>query len=201
MKKGTKKRTSPHVIARQERVYRLWLRGWSEQRIADREGVNQCQISRDLQARREQVDESASVERSARSRERAVSVYREVIAEGWEEWERSRQNKKRERTKVKQGGKGAKGGEADNSSEAEETTEGRLADPQYLNAIVRAQTRIDEIEGNDAPKEHRHSGDASNPVVVKVDVPALLKQRTYLEYLRERACREDRLAGAVRAGS
>lgn len=137
------------------------MRGRSETDLADAEGVAISTICRDLQARREQLRqaEADSAAKGIAERDRAVSVYRDVIAEGWTEWERSKSDKKRQRQKAKQGGTGG------DSTEAEEATEGRLGDPQYLNAITRAQARIDDLHGLVVSK-HEHTGPGGGSIQV-----------------------------------
>lgn len=135
-----KKQERATANSRRERVWKQWVRGKSETEIAAAEGVVVSTICRDLQARREQIreHEAASADKAVAQRDRAIGTYQEAIAEAWSEWERSKLDKKRQRHKAKQGGEG------ETSSEAEETTEGRLGDPQYLRTIIQAQARIDE---------------------------------------------------------
>lgn len=195
---GRKKQEHAATNARRARIWKQWVRGRSETELAEAEGVAISTICRDLQARHEQIREAeaASIAKGIAERDRAVSVYRDAITEAWTEWERSKGDKKRSRQKAKQGGEGTGGG---TSTEAEETTEGRLGDPQYINAIVRAQARIDDLHGLVVSK-HEHSGPKGAAIPLAVDVVALLHEPDYLEYLRQRACAEDSDAGDVRPG-
>jgi len=157
------------VNARRERVYKLWCRGWPEVRIAEKEGVHKSQICRDITARRKEINccKEGSAERDAAARDRAIGTYEEVIAEAFTEWERSKKDKERQRSKVRQKAgkaKAPKSGKAspalplDETTEAEQATEGRLGDPQYLRAAITAQQRIDEINGL-VKQRHEHFGE------------------------------------------
>lgn len=153
------------VNARRERVWKRWVRGESATSIAERESVSVSTISRDIQARQRQIrqHQANAAARDDAERQRAISGYRAAIAEAWEEWERSKGPKERRRTKTRGAGAGGEGA----TVEAEEATEGRLGDPQYLNAVVRAQTKIDELLGL-VPSRHEHQ--QAGPEVVAVNV-------------------------------
>ena len=44
----------------------------------------------------------------------------------------------------------------------------RLGDPAYLRAVVAAQTRLDEIDGIDAPKRLEHGGEGGAAMQVTI---------------------------------
>lgn len=135
------------VTERRQRVFKLWCRGWSVVRLAEKEGVNPSQISRDLAARREAIRQHKAdeAERDAQERDRAIGTYEEVIQEAFEQWERSKQDKGRQ----KQQQTGGTGGAAAAKVISEVISEGRLGDPQYLRTVIEARKRIDKLAGID----------------------------------------------------
>lgn len=154
-------RSREEVQARRELVYQLRrVRRLPWHQIATKCGVSESEVRRDLKAREKEIaakdSKEESVERSIRCRNQAVATYDAAINEAWAEWERSKKEIQRKRSKARQ--KAAGKGETDGATEteAEETTEGRIADAQMLRVVVAAQTRIDEINGVDAPKKLEH---------------------------------------------
>src|SRR3990167_6287606 len=160
-----KKGTHANVIARRKRVWALTCRGLQETEIAEREGVDKSQICRDLDAIHAELDAAPdAAARKLRAANVARSRYGLVIAEALEEWQRSKKDRQRTRTKARSKGRAkldADGKPVPESTEAEPTTEGRLGDPAYLAAVVKAQSRLDAIEGIDAAKQHDVKGSGS----------------------------------------
>lgn len=159
------KRPPVDVAARRERVWEATCRGLTTRQIARQEEVDHKQIVRDLAAIHEERGAGDAAERAGRlerSTDLARARYRLVVREAMTEWERSKTDKQKRREKAKQKGGGDGGPD---ETEAEQTTEGRLGDPAYLRAVVAAQTRLDEIDGIDAPKRLAVGGDPDAPPV------------------------------------
>ena len=142
------------IVARRERVWDATCLGKTTRQIAAVEGVAHMQIVRDLAAIHAAMgeDEDAPA-RKQRAANVARARYGMMIAKAMEEWERSKQERLRKRTKSR-----SKGGKSQPATEAEHTIEIGLGDPAYLNVAVKAQQRLDAIEGIDAPKEHNLTG-------------------------------------------
>jgi len=158
------KRPPADVAARRERVWEAWCRGQTTRQIAAVEQVDHKQIVRDLAAiDEERAGDQADAARREQAAELARGRYRLVIREALAEWERSKQDRQRERRKAKRSGAGK---DATEATEAEQTTEGRLGDAAYLRAVVAAQTRLDAIDGVDAPKKMEHAGPDGGPIPV-----------------------------------
>lgn len=135
------------VNARRARVYKLWIQGWSVAQLAAREKVHPSQISRDLAARREQIRqlEVDAAQQDVLLRDRAIGTYQEVILEAFQEWERSKEDKGRQKQQQTSG----TGATAAAKVVSEVVSEGRLGDPQYLRTVIEARKRLDKLEGID----------------------------------------------------
>lgn len=151
-----KRRPPANVTARRERVWTAFCRGVPQKEIAAAEGVDPMQIVRDLDAlHAEHAGDPDAAARRAKAASLARSRYGLLIRKALDEWERSREDRKQLRTKARHKANVAPGPD---STEATQVTEARLGDPQYLMVAIRAQQRLDAIEGTEAPKQLEHSG-------------------------------------------
>ena len=141
--------------AQQERdrreISRLYLQGMYQADIAQRLGLSQPTVSRDIQI----LIEEWKVERvydinEAKARELAKVDNLEL--EYWEAWHRSQLNAEKEIKKAK----GTKGGAA--NQEIQKISEGQTGDPRFLSGIQWCIERRCLILGVDAPKKLEGGG-------------------------------------------
>lgn len=137
--------------AQQERdrreIARLYLQGMYQTDIAERLGLSQSTVSRDIQVL---IDEW-KIERvydinEAKARELAKVDNLEL--EYWEAWHRSQENAEKEIKKAKGT---AKGGTA--NQEIQKISEGQTGDPRFLSGVQWCIERRCLILGVDAPKK------------------------------------------------
>lgn len=135
------------VQARRERVAAMYLQGLTQYEIAEREKINQGNVSRDLQAVRKAWQSSAI-------RDYDEDVNRELdridLLERtyWDAWQRSLSERTRSRTKRRTG--------AQPSDEASVEREQRDGNPAYLAGVLSCIEKRCKILGLDAPERHRH---------------------------------------------
>jgi len=154
-------------VAQQERdrreISRLYLQGMYQADIAERLGLSQPTVSRDIQAL---IDEW-KIERvydinEAKARELAKVDNLEL--EYWEAWHRSQQNAEKE---IKKGKGITKDGKVA-SQEIQRVSEGQTGDPRFLSGIQWCIERRCLILGVDSPKKMEHSGKDGEPLMPKV---------------------------------
>jgi alkaline phosphatase len=121
-------------------------------RLAEKEGVHPSQISRDLAARSASIKkhEADAAQKEIQERERSMGTYEEVILEAFQEWERSKEDKGRQKQQQTTGSAGAStAGSSAAKVVSEVVSEGRLGDPQYLRTVIEARKRLDKLAGID----------------------------------------------------
>lgn len=132
-------------------IARLYLQGMYQADIAERLGLSQPTVSRDIQL----LIEEWKVERvydinEAKARELAKVDNLEL--EYWEAWHRSQENAEKEVKKQKAVPGKAKGASVINQ-EIQKTSEGQTGDPRFLSGVQWCIERRCLILGVDAPKK------------------------------------------------
>jgi hypothetical protein len=162
---GRSTRTRAEIEAIRDRIFALWCRRQTWPQIAAQVGLEERQCQLHLQKRGEAVRqlEEKAVGRSLAARDQAIRTYETCIAEAFAEFERSKADRKRHKDKARQRpGKGKPIKDKDGkelpvpdeiSTEAEESTEGRVAQAQLLRVVIAAQAEIDSL--NQLPKGAR----------------------------------------------
>lgn len=113
---------------RRQEIGRLYLEGWTQPAIADKFGVNQSTISRDLAAIRKEWMKSAVLDfNEAKARE--IAKIDRLEMEYWQAWQESKEATRK--TAVK--GKGS--GKKPDYLEKTETIEERHGNSQYLAGV------------------------------------------------------------------
>lgn len=147
------------MIARREQVASMYLRGMSQQAIADNLGCGQATVSRDLTAIQADWHQSALIDiDEAKSRE--LARIDQLERTYWIEYELSREDRESTMTKAVQAG------DATARKEATKRTEQRLGDPRYLSGIQWCIERRCAILGIDAPKKQEHSGPGKDGAII-----------------------------------
>lgn len=152
------------TVTQQERdrrqIARLYLQGMYQADIADKLGLSQPTVSRDIQVL---IDEWR-IERvydinEAKARELAKVDNLEL--EYWEAWHRSQENAEKEIKKAKGI---TKGGKAANQ-EIQKVSEGQTGDPRFLAGVQWCINKRCEILGVDAPKKIEGGGENGELIV------------------------------------
>lgn len=155
------KRTTNQAERDRREIARLYLQGMYQADIADKLGLSQPTVSRDIQV----LIAEWKVERvydinEAKARELAKVDNLEL--EYWEAWHRSQQNAEKEIKKQKAvPGKKSKDGviaPAIQGQEVQKISEGQTGDPRFLSGIQWCIERRCLILGVDAPKKTELTG-------------------------------------------
>jgi hypothetical protein len=168
------KRTPTQREADLEKAAKMDRRGFTQQQIADELGVHRTQIEYDLKALRKRYAATQLSETGEAVSEK-VEQLREVRAEAWLAWERSKQDKeKRVNEKVTEPAEPSQSGAAGDASPKtvrEEiqrvkdviTTEGRLPANEYLRTIIDSLAEECKLRG--LVKEHLEiTGKGGKPI-------------------------------------
>jgi predicted transcriptional regulator len=160
----SRRSTQARSEAEQERdrraISRLYLQGMYQADIAEKLGLSQPTVSRDIQLL---IDEW-KIERvydinEAKARELAKVDNLEL--EYWEAWKRSLENAE------KQVQKAVKVGKAQQRQEAQKTIEGQSGNPAFLRGIEWCINKRCEILGIDAPQKIEGPGD-NGEIVLRI---------------------------------
>lgn len=134
---------------RRTRIAELYLKGWYQANIAEEVGVNQSQVSRDLDSIRAEWKADRVRDFDA-AKDDELNKIDNLERTYWAEWLRSQEDIDRKTTKVKRNGSGES---KPDSSETSKTTIGRLGDPRYLEGVRWCIVKRCEILGLDAPSK------------------------------------------------
>jgi hypothetical protein len=152
---SAKKRTKTSRESALLDVARLDRRGYTTRKIAPLLGVSHVQVAYDLKVLRERYQSLTAEERKAAVAEKRLQ-YREIREELWQEWERSKNDAERSvKERRAKTGKAPKKGQA-TVEDAEHlkvvmTTEGRLADANYLGKVLHVHELECRLDGLNAP--------------------------------------------------
>lgn len=136
---------------RRKEVADKYLKGWTQQDIADKYRVNQATISRDLAAIKDQWIQSAIVDfDSAQARE--LARIDKLERQYWDAWDRSQEEIK----KASQRQKGPKS--SPSFTETSQTVEERVGDPRYLSGVQWCIEMRCKLLGLFAPTRTEHRG-------------------------------------------
>jgi hypothetical protein len=124
-------------------VSKLAGRGMTKLAIAKKLGKDPKQIRRDWATCLARLNESRNND-TASVRDQLIDEARQVKEEAWEEWDRSKQERVRRMAETTSDGGGAEGEKKQKTSIV---TEDRLAEPAYLNVILKANDQISELVG------------------------------------------------------
>ena len=128
-----------------EQTADMYLRGMRQSDIAEKLGVSQQQISRDLKTIQKQWRELTTINLDE-AKQKELARIDQVEREYWTEWERSRD----ERTKTRKEKALVGDGETARGKATIETEE-RLGDPRYLQGVQWCITKRCEVLGLNAP--------------------------------------------------
>lgn len=149
------------------RMVKLLRRGLSKTQIAEQLGVSRGQIVYDWKQvlARLQADRDKDAKATVAAK---LEEYREVKAEAWAAWERSKEDKERRtaETVTETSGGGEPPGQS--RTKAVKQIEGRLPDHDYLNTVLKCLEAERELEGLDPPKKLRLGGEDGGPIQVTV---------------------------------
>lgn len=141
-----------------QEMVKLIRRGHTQREIAAKLGLARSQIAYDWK--------KVLVEVNA-DRPKDVGVilaqYRELKAEAWEAWERSKKDRERETTEAQSGT-----GSSKPKTKATKSKEGRLPEAEYLKVVVKCLEAERTLENLDPAKSVKLGGDPANPLVVEV---------------------------------
>lgn len=141
----TKQTARDHYLRENQRaeIAKLVLRGYSQTEIAERVGISQPQVSRDLKVIEERWKKSGVRDMDTA---KAVELHKINYLETqyWEGWERSQQDAKESKAR-----KVRKAGGAD--EEATMKTETQTGDPRFLDGVLKASIARRDLLGLDAP--------------------------------------------------
>ncbi len=150
---------------RRERVAQLYLRGLSQQRIADEIGASQATVSRDLTAVQKAWQESALIDIDA-AKARELARIDELERTYWEEYEASKEERLITSTERIEG--------KEQRQKAAVRKEQRQGDPRYLSGIQWCIERRCAILGIDAPKRQEVSGPDGGAIILEWPKPPRL---------------------------
>ena len=158
-------------------ISRLYLKGMYQTDIAEKLGLSQPTVSRDIQVL---IDEW-KVERvydinEAKARELAKVDNLEL--EYWDAWRRSQENA--EKQTVKQKGAIVDGKKKVVPIEGTKITEGQVGDPRFLTGIQWCIERRCLILGVDAPKKSEFTGKDGAPLTNEIPVEQVAQRVTQL---------------------
>jgi predicted transcriptional regulator len=129
------------------RIAKLDRRGYSQSEIARVVGVSQQQISEDLKVIRKRYREEAMAEYKERVEEKRAQL-REVRAEAWRAWERSKKDARKVVEEERTLSDGTEGSEKKTT-----TTEGQLPDATYLRVVIETLRDECSLDGLNAPQK------------------------------------------------
>ncbi len=162
----SQRQTLTQTLATEDRrreAARLYREGHTQAAIADRLGVHQGTVSKDLEAVRAEWAAAAAADVGV-VKARELAKLDAMEAELWEAWRRSvGEHVKQTRTTTPGPGDTVR-------VEVSEVREELAGDPRYLAQIRDCVERRCKILGLDAPKELRTSGDVAVKVVSGVDL-------------------------------
>jgi hypothetical protein len=116
------------ILERRRRVAAALVRGQSQWQIAQTEGVDPAQISRDLSAIRQEWRQSALIDFEARQAEELARIDA-VEAEAWAAWDRSKQDTERRQARTVTTPSGQR-------TEASRVESVQCGDPRFLTQIM-----------------------------------------------------------------
>lgn len=157
----TKTTARDHYLRENQRaeIARLCLRGYSQTQIAERVGISQSQVSRDLKVIEERWKTSAVLDMNTA---KTVELQRINFLETqyWEGWDRSQQKdaKESKARRVK------KAGNAD--EEATMKTETQVGDPRFLDGVLKTSAARRELLGLDATSKDDQTKSLGPTVVI-----------------------------------
>lgn len=154
------------AMARRPRVASAYIRGEPQASIAQREGVDQGTISRDLKAIHRDWVKNTTFNLD---KEKALVLAKldELERAAWHGWELSL--KDAERQKISTGEEAGKDGKKKpKGARIEKVTEGQGGNARFLEVILNCVKRRCELLGLDAPKRTEISGPAGDPVPLMI---------------------------------
>jgi predicted transcriptional regulator len=173
---------------------RLDRRGYSQRQIARVLGVDHSQVCYDLKVIRRRYQDTQLGERAALVAEK-VEQYRELRAEAWAAWERSKEDAtKRVEENTEKPGFGEDGDPLPGRRKVTETAERRLPGAEYARVILETCEAERKLLGLDAPVKAEVSGPEGGPL--RFSLEEAVEARRELE-----AWERERLAGRGEAGA
>jgi hypothetical protein len=127
------------VLQRRQKVAELCVRGWSQSAIAEKLGIKQPTVCKDLRAIRAAWRESAIRDFDA-ARDLEMEKLNHVEREAWEAWERSQQPSQMATVDGPNG-----------SGKAKRTVRHQYGDPRFLEVILHCDEARRQLLGLDAP--------------------------------------------------
>jgi hypothetical protein len=140
------------LVARRQRVADAYLRGQSQDRIAQQENVSQAQISRDLATIREDWKQSSIMDFNERKAQELAKIDA-VETTAWAAWEKSCKDAEIYHTGVDKGRAGKDGQPLPERQKSWKTVKGQFGDARFLERVAWCINRRCELLGLDAPKK------------------------------------------------
>lgn len=147
LRKGSVQRTDEEIALDRVLVMRLLLKGWTQAEIAQQFKLSEATISRIVKSVEEEW-KAAPIRDMTAIRAQLEATHRLVIAEAFEEFEKSSGRHVKTKVKKKAGG----GDDADEpTTESEVQTEDVTGDPRYLKIVTDNLEAIAKLAGANAP--------------------------------------------------
>jgi len=153
-------RRQQQIADRRRNVANLYLRGDWQPAIAEKVGVSQSTISRDLAVVRKQWLKDASRDYDAKVAEELAKIDA-IELEAWTEWEKSK-----DRKRAKKMTKKSLKGDAVQLIEETATIETLLPEARYLEIIQKCVVRRCKLLGLDAPERREFTGAEGGPIQI-----------------------------------
>jgi predicted transcriptional regulator len=142
------------IASRRQKVAEMYLSGSYQSSIADKLGIDQATVSRDLaELRKEWLERSINHVDQKKAIELAKLDRLEVTY--WEAWERSKQNA---RTVIKR--------HTPDGNSTERKIEQKVGNPTFLEGVLKCIDRRCQLLGLDAPKRTEMTGKDGGPIEV-----------------------------------
>jgi hypothetical protein len=138
------KRKSLATAKRRAEAVELYLAGWTQTAIAEKQGVTQPAIFEDIQVTLRELHEQRIADMELKQQEQ-VAKHQKVGREAWEAWERSQKDAE---TSKQSTGTNEEGGDWHKS---EKTKRGQYGDPRFLDIVIKANEAIAKLMGLNAP--------------------------------------------------
>lgn len=163
---------------RVEEILRLTRRGWTQSAIAKRLGIARQTVGGILERYAKRLAKEVQLQRELLIAQQ-IDKIDEVVREAYGEWDRSKEEAKKEFVKIGQNPKG-------DTSEIGETKEWQCGDPRYLAVIIKALDQRAKIMGLFPEKQQGNETNVSVNVGVSI-APGLenLSDDQLVGYLHE----------------